>query len=242
MRRATLLILLAIGVALILLIARFDHPVERVVLSFDTEPIDTPAMVAFVTSTLDQYGANATFFVTGEFAQAHPLLTKELAQKYEVACHTMTHPHLPEINDTQLRWELAECKRVVENLTGKPVKGFRAPYNLIDERTFALLQTLNYTYDASTFENLGWFYPPPNMTELPTSSLGILPLEDWPLLHYFHLGDFAYFLMREDHDAEVRLDLHPREVWHHRGAFQYLVSSYADDGVTFLTNAAAAED
>lgn len=242
MKRTTFFLILVLVFAVIFLLSYFNEPVQEVLFSFDVEPVDTPEMVSFITSTLDQYGANATFFVTGEFAQQHPRLVRDLAKRYEVACHTMTHPRLPEINSSQLRWELATCKELLENLTNTTIVGFRAPYNLIDERSFALLKALNYSYDASTFENLGWFYPPPNMTELPTNMLGPLPLEDYPLVYVLRLGDFAFFLFREDHDARVNLDLHPRFVYQYRGAFQYLISSYADDGVRFLTYREASQE
>jgi len=222
-------------VALVLLVSRIGEPTREVLLSFDVEPVDSPESIDFVTSTLDQYHANATFFVTGDYAEQHPNVVRNLAAKYEVACHTMTHPHLPEINDSALEWELTACKALLENLTNASVLGFRAPYNLIDERTFLLLKRLNYTYDASVFENLGWFYPRPNMTEIATSSLWLIPLEDYPLVDVAHLGDFGYFLMRQDRDEREAFDLHPNIVYAHRGAFQYLVSSYADDDVAFLT-------
>ncbi len=238
--RLKLLLWVAAVVALLLLVSLFRQQTRTVLLSFDVEPVDTPASIAFITSTLDQYGANATFFVTGQYAEQHPDIVRNLSAKYEVACHTMTHPRLPEINGTALRWELAACKELVENLTNTTVRGFRAPYNLIDERAFALLKELNYTYDASAFENYAWFYPQPSITEIPTSSLGPIPLEDYPLVSLLHLGDLGYFLMRQDRDAREAFDLHPHHVFAHRGAFQYLVSSYADDDVRFLTYSQAA--
>ena len=109
--RLKLLLWVVAIVALILLISLFRERTREVLLSFDVEPVDTPESIAFVTSTLDLYGANATFFVTGEYALANPDIVRNLSEKYEVACHTMTHPRLPEINDSALEWELATSRR-----------------------------------------------------------------------------------------------------------------------------------
>ncbi|MBR9692671.1 polysaccharide deacetylase family protein [Candidatus Woesearchaeota archaeon] len=242
MERYTFFIWSVAIIIVIFIMFLFITPVEEVLLSFDVEPLNTEGEIRFILSTLDQYDAKATFFVTGDFAKNHSALTKELAWNYEVACHTMTHPRIPEINETQLRWELEECKRVIEDITNKTVRGFRAPYNLIDERTHALLPELGYDYDASGYEHLGWFYPPPTVKEVEISTLVFLPMQDYVLAHLLHLGDFGFFLMRLDKDKQISIDFHPHHIDNSRGAFQYLVGSYADDEVRFMTNAEAADE
>ena len=42
---------------------------------------------------LDPPGS-CTLFVTGDFAKSHPDVVRGWAQHHEIACHTMTHPHL----------------------------------------------------------------------------------------------------------------------------------------------------
>ncbi len=236
MERLTVLSWLGVVVIIIFAILYLNEPVEEVLLSFDTELADDPETVEYVLGVLDEHDARATFFFTGEFALRYPELTREISAAHEVACHTMTHPRLAEVNETQLWWELGECKRVVENITNTTVLGFRAPYNLVDERTFVFLPELEYVYDASTFENFGWFYPKPSVHEIPISALGPLPLEDHPLIITLKLGDFAFFLMRMDKDSRVSLVFHPRNVFARQGAFEYLVSRYADDDVAFVAH------
>ncbi len=203
-------------------------------LSFDIGNETTEEQLLFVTTTLDQYGANATFFATGTFIEEHPALIRDLAARFEVACRSMTAPRLPEVNETRLRDELVGCKEALERVRGEDVTGrlgFRAPHNLVDERTFALLPELGYAYDASAYENLGLFFPPPTLPEQGVSSFGPVPI---PWL--FTLGDLGYFLARQDEDEVVSVAFDPERVASHRGAFQYLVSSYADSGAEFLTH------
>lgn len=232
--RLTLLLWILLLVALFLVVNHFDEPVERVLFSVDVPPNGSVTGVEFILDGLAEYNATATFFLAGDFALAEPALVRRIAERHEVACFTMTAPRLPEINETRLQWEVSRCKETLENLTGQPVHGFRAPYGLVDKRTHPLLQRYGYAYDASVVENYGWFSPPPMIAEMPVSSLGPLPLHDTVAAGL--LGDLGYFLMRRDRDATVSLTFDPGLVYEHRGAFQYLLYSYADDGVPFVTH------
>jgi len=236
MNRLTALAWVGCLAALIALVVFLAEPTRIVLLSFDVTN-ESADDLAFLTTTLAQYNATATFFVTGEYAQQHPDLVRGLARDYEVACSGMTRARLPEINDTQLAWELSACKHILENLTGQPVAGFRAQYGLLDERAAALLSRLGYAYDASATENYAWFTPTPTVPELAVSSLG-----PFPHALLVTLGDLGYFLMRQDSDHQVSLSFEPWSIRAHRGAFQYLVSGYADDHVTFLEHRDAFPD
>ncbi len=209
---------------------------QRVLLGFDTELVDAPEDIAFVTSALEAHDARATFFVTGDFVQQRPELVAELAQSHEIACHTMTHPRLRAVNRTRLAWELSECTRVVEDLTGKPVRGFRAPYNLMTRAAYDELPKAGYSYDASWFEHLGLFAPKPNMPALRISSWGFVPLEDYFLIKLLPLGDLAFRVMTWNDDETVILDLHPRIVAEHPEAFTKLLDYYATRNATFETH------
>lgn len=238
--------LILYGVLAFIAVLALSHllaPAPRtVLLSFDTELVDTPGMVAFVTQTLDSHHANATFFVLGSFAQANPDLTLELARKYDVACHTMTHPRMGALNDSARRFELEACRSLLKNLAGKDVTGFRAPYNLLDKKTARLLGETGYSYDASAFEHAGLFYPTPPVSEIPISAWGIIPMEDSPLVYTLKLGDVGFWLMRQDKDERVSLVFHPRFVSAHQAAFEKLVAYYAEKNATFTTHQHISEE
>lgn len=222
-------------VALILLAVYFSAPVERVLLSFDVSNTTTAEEIDYVVSILEERGATATFFVSGYFALENEALLRNLSTTYEIGCRGMTGSRLPELNQTEMEWEILECKHVVENITNKSVLGFRAPQTLIDERAFATLHDAGFLYDTSSFENLGWFSPPPTIAEVSLSSWGFIPLS-W----YKPLGDMGYFLMKWDKDNEMVFGFSPKHVNAHRGAFEYLLESY-DEDVLFMTYAEAAE-
>src|SRR5262245_22085423 len=43
---------------------------------------------------------------------------------FEIASHTVTHPHLTNLTPEQMTWELAESRRQLEDLFQRPVRGF----------------------------------------------------------------------------------------------------------------------
>ena len=107
----------------------------------------------------DELGVKATFFVIGSSVEAHSSFwRKAAASGHEIASHSMTHPqafHLQTYNDKKN--ELRESKHRIEDSTGYPVKGFRAPAYNIDPDVLNYLVYEGYTYDSSLFP--GWFVP-----------------------------------------------------------------------------------
>lgn len=60
---------------------------------------------------------------------------RELAESgFEIGSHTLTHPHLTEVDDDQLRRELQDSKRALEDIIGKEVTSFSYPYGDYDSR------------------------------------------------------------------------------------------------------------
>ena len=95
----------------------------------------------------------ATFFVLGRVAQAVPQLIRDIAMRgHEIAYHSHNHVSLTEEKPERFRRESAEDKDRLEQLTGKPVIGFRAPrFSLTPKTTWALdvLAELGFRYSSS---------------------------------------------------------------------------------------------
>lgn len=211
-----------------------------VLLSFDTELVDSPEMVRTVLDMLDKHDARATFFVMGAFAEANPELVKEIAKKHEVASHTMTHPRLTKTERTDIMTELKDSKELLEKITGRPVVGFRAPYNAINKETYTILNELNYEYDASTFKNYKLFSASPkkdsDIQVIPVSNWALLPLEDYPLVTYLRLNKRAFTLMSWKHGPVISLDLHPRIVAKYPEAFDEMLTRFEERGAAFMSH------
>ncbi len=97
----------------------------------------------------------ATFFVLGWVARQEPDLIRLISQAgHEIASHGMTHRMLHLLGPEGFRQELLESRKVLEDLSGKPVFGFRAPTFSITRKTAWALDVLadaDYTYDSSIF-------------------------------------------------------------------------------------------
>ncbi len=119
-----------------------------VLLTFD---IEIEADIAAL-NAIDPPGS-CTFFVTGEFAQAHPELLKEWARRHEIGCHTMTHPHLRELDAGRQFAEIRDSAEAVRKATGIFPLGFRAPYLESNDETRAALIQLGFRYQSSAWES-----------------------------------------------------------------------------------------
>ncbi|WP_426955904.1 polysaccharide deacetylase family protein [Muricoccus radiodurans] len=102
---------------------------------------------------LDETGARGTFFVLGEVADSMPGLVREIAARgHEVASHGQRHLPLEALSPALLREEASRARRVLEDLTGAAVTGFRAPYfSLTAETEWApdALAEAGYAYSSS---------------------------------------------------------------------------------------------
>ncbi len=90
----------------------------------------------------------ATFFVTGSVAQKFPKLINALASQHEIACHGLTHTTLDGQSPSHIL-ELCRAKRLLEEIVGRTVEGFRAPRLRISSALFPALVKAGYRYDSS---------------------------------------------------------------------------------------------
>lgn len=104
---------------------------------------------------LAAHDTTATFFVLGWVAEHEPDVVRRIADAgHEIASHGMTHRMLGELTPEQFRAELRDSRRLLEDLSGKPVVGFRAPTFSITTETLWALDVLaeeGFRYDSSIF-------------------------------------------------------------------------------------------
>jgi len=100
-------------------------------------------------------GVRGTFFVLGWVAARFPSLVRRIADLgHEVASHGFHHQLLYGLTPGQFREDIRAARRAIEDATGQPVMGFRAPsYSVIRSSMWAIdiLIDEGYAYDASIF-------------------------------------------------------------------------------------------
>ena len=113
-----------------------------------------PALDAILQLLADHH-ASATFFVLGWVARRQGHLVARIAQAgHEIASHGMSHQMLHRLAPEQFQAELADSKKLLEDLSCSPVLGYRAPtFSITHETAWAIdsLVAAGYTYDSSVF-------------------------------------------------------------------------------------------
>lgn len=98
----------------------------------------------------DRHEIRATFFVLGEVASFYPELVREIHERgHEVACHGLRHVDLTELDRDSFASELKQARETLEQLTGAPVKGYRAPNLIVEPWALDVLEELGFMYDSS---------------------------------------------------------------------------------------------
>src|SRR5439155_13794536 len=99
---------------------------------------------------LAEHGVHATFFVLGWVAEREPALVREIAAAgHEVACHGDGHVMPMQLTERELRDDVTRSRQTLEDVTGAPVFGYRAPSFSISERPLAILAEHGFGYDSS---------------------------------------------------------------------------------------------
>lgn len=116
-------------------------------------------------------GANVTWFVIGRDADGDAVLPDRGARSGnaarlrllaaagdELANHSYSHPYdLARMSATAVDEEIASCDRVLREITGAPVRGFRAPGYDVSPAMLDSLARLGYRYDSSIFPAPGYY-------------------------------------------------------------------------------------
>ncbi|MGI9036058.1 MAG: polysaccharide deacetylase family protein [Pyrinomonadaceae bacterium] len=106
---------------------RTGDKVGKIVLTFDDGP--DPVWTPQILDILKRENVKATFFIVGENGQANPELVKRIVDEgHEIGNHSFTHPNLGDVPSKVVDLELSATQRLIESLTGRSTRLFRAPY------------------------------------------------------------------------------------------------------------------
>ena len=104
---------------------------------------------------LQRHDTRATFFTLGWIAERHPEMVQRIARLgHEIASHGWDHKRVTQLTPHQFRDSVKRAKTTLEQLSGTPVKGFRAPsFSIVPGLEWALdiLLEEGYEYDSSLF-------------------------------------------------------------------------------------------
>ena len=115
----------------------------------------TEVMTRWLLDRLAERQLHATFFVLGKIAEYNPALVRSIADAgHEVASHGWAHDRLHTLTPARFRDDVSRSKDALEQATGRPVVGYRAPtFSIVPETLWALdvLVEEGFRYDSSIY-------------------------------------------------------------------------------------------
>lgn len=143
---------------------------------------------------LDRHSTRGTFFVLGWIAEHSPEVVLAIAAAgHEIASHGFWHERVTALDRDALREDVRSSKRVLEDLIGAEVIGYRAPsFSIIPgwEWAFDILVEEGYKYDSSLFpiRRRGYGYPDaprsPHIIQRAGGRLAEFPLATTSIFRY----------------------------------------------------------
>ena len=92
----------------------------------------------------------ATFFVLGWVAEREPALVREIAAAgHEIASHGYGHIRPTEQSALEFREDIRRAQKILEDLSGAPVTGYRAPSFALSDAHLGMLAECGLRYDSS---------------------------------------------------------------------------------------------
>lgn len=140
----------------------------------------------------DQYGIKATFFTLGWVAERYPRIVKRIISAgHELAAHGYQHIRVSEQTPEQFRQDIRTTKRILEDIGGQMVNGYRAAsYSIGAKNLWALdvLEEEGFLYSSSIYPVNHDIYGMPDAPRfkfMPTESKGLLeiPISTIKVLH-----------------------------------------------------------
>ncbi|HNC27081.1 XrtA system polysaccharide deacetylase [Accumulibacter sp.] len=160
-----------------------------------------------ILAMLNEQGTKATFFTLGWIAERYPQLVRRIvADGHELASHGYGHARASDLSPAEFSADIGSAKRLLEDISGQEVKGYRAPSFSIGEHNlwaFDCLERTGYRYSSSIYPIRHDHYGMPNaprfahrvragLLELPVTTARFFE-RNWPASGggYFRLLPYA---------------------------------------------------
>ncbi len=133
---------------------------NKIALTFDVawENSNTAELIEI----LDEFDAEATFFVTGDWCDRYPedvMMFYEAG--HEIQNHSDQHPHVEGINVNELISDTKACSTKIEMLTGEKPTLYRAPYGEYDDSLITTIEGMGMNPIQWDVDSIDWKEPTP---------------------------------------------------------------------------------
>jgi len=129
-------------------------PTKAVAITFDDGRYGQYKWAYFL---LKKYEMKATFFITTGWVGSNDFLTweeiKEMSDNgMAIGSHSISHPHLSDQNDIDLKHELEDGKKIIEEKIGKPIKYLAYPGGDYSTRVIEFAKTAGFEAALSVYK------------------------------------------------------------------------------------------
>jgi polysaccharide deacetylase family protein (PEP-CTERM system associated) len=142
----------------------FSHVVDQP--SWDSWPSRVEANTEALLALYAEYDVRATFYILGWVAERFPRLVEAIAAAgHEVASHGWCHIRVFNQSPEEFRADIRRTKRLLEDVSGQPVTGYRAATYSIDKRNLwahRVLREEGHRYSSSIYPIRHDFYGMPD--------------------------------------------------------------------------------
>jgi polysaccharide deacetylase family protein (PEP-CTERM system associated) len=134
-------------------VSAFESHISRS--DWDRLPCRIERNLEVILELLHDHGAHATFFTLGWVAQRYPAVVRRIvAAGHELASHGYSHGRATDQSSNQFFEDVSAAKRLLEDMAGVPVRGYRAPSFSIGRTNLWALECLadaGYAYSSSIY-------------------------------------------------------------------------------------------
>ena len=120
--------------------------------TWDRQDLRVQRNVDLILSLMAAHQARGTWFVLGWVAERMPALIRRIADAgHEIASHGFGHDLVSSLSPGHFRQDVDRSKKLLEDLIGAEVVGYRAPCFSITDWSIDVLRDVGYRYDSSAF-------------------------------------------------------------------------------------------
>jgi len=152
---------------------------------WEHQPRRVEANTNHILELFARHDVKATFFTLGWIAERHPSLVRRIvAEGHELASHGSEHRRADAQDAETFREDIRRSKKVLEDIGGVAVRGYRAPTFSIGDRNlwaFDILAAEGYAYSSSVYPVRRDYYGMPGAPRFAFFPLDGQPLEEYPI-------------------------------------------------------------
>ena len=106
---------------------------------------------------MQENDVKCTFFAVEFWTNKYPEYIKKIdAYGHEIGTHSATHPYMSKLSSENIIKELSSSSKAIQDITGKKVELFRAPYGDYNDRLIQTARSLNLYTIQWDVDSLDW--------------------------------------------------------------------------------------